>query len=274
MAKDVNLYSKEWCNIVFEGKNQEYGAYQIRQTSSKRHIIAFISVIFIAAFVAVLPALITNVKAAIDNMKAEGITDAIQTTVLDDVEIDIPDDFVPPELPPPPIVASIKFTAPEITKSEDMTDDDAMKSQADLIDSKSVVSIIDHIGDNDPNAVDARDLEQVKVIVQEKDDEPVRIAEQMPEFPGGMEELYAYIRRKTDYPQQARENFIQGTVLLEFVVGKDGAVDRVSVKVGTHPLLDKEAIRVVKTLPKWIPAKVNGKPVACWYTIPIAFTIQ
>jgi len=274
MAKDINLYSQEWCDIVFEGKNQDYGAYQVRLTSAKRHVIALIAILFLTVLVAFLPTIIAKAGEAIEKARAKGLEDVIKMTELDNVELDIPDDFVPPELPPPPMIASIKFTAPEITKTEEMTDDDAMKSQADLLDSKAAVSIMDYKGDDDLNAVDPRDIEVVKQVAPVKDEEPLKFADQMPEYPGGMEELYNYIRRATNYPQQAREAFIQGTVLLEFAVNRDGSIDRVSVKVSAHPLLDKEAVRVIKTLPKWIPGKVNGKPVPVWYTLPISYTIQ
>jgi protein TonB len=272
MAKDINLYSQEWCDIVFEGKNKDYGAYQIRRTSSKRHIVALIAVVIIAVFVAVLPTIITKVSEAVSRAIAGGITDEVKMTQLD-VEVELPDDFVPPELPPPPIVASIKFTAPEITRTEDMTDEDAMKSQQDLIDSKSVVSIIDHVGDADPNAVDARDLIVVKEVVQEE--EVIhKIVEQQPEFPGGLQELNAIIKKRLQYPQLAAENGIQGTTVVQFAVMKDGTVDKVTVYASAHPLLDREALRVVKTLPKWIPGKINGKGVNSYFIIPIVFTLQ
>jgi len=273
MAKDINLYSQEWCDIVFEGKNQDYGAYQVRLTSTRRNVIALISILVLTLFVAFLPTIISQAKGAIERLTAKGLDQEIKMTNLD-VEVEIPEDFVPPELPPPPMIASIKFTAPEITKTEEMTDDDAMKSQADLLDSKAAVSIMDYKGDDDLNAVDPRDVEMATKVAPVKEDEPLKFADQMPEYPGGMEELYAYIRRATIYPQQARENFIQGTVLVEFAVNKDGSIDRVSVKASAHPLLDKEAVRVVKTLPKWIPGKVNGKPVPVWYQLPVSYVIQ
>jgi len=273
MAKDINLYSQEWCDIVFEGKNQDYGAYQVRLTSTKRHVIALIAILILTVFVAFLPTIISQAKAAIEKARLSGFTEEIKMTQLDDVDLDIPDDFVPPELPPPPMIASIKFTAPEITKSEDMTDDDAMKAQSELLDSKAAVSIMDHKGDDDPNAVDARDLIIQKEIIQEENIIHTFV-EQMPEFPGGIEELYAFIKKQLVYPEQARNYGIQGTTMIQFVVTKNGTIDQVTVQVGVHPLLDKEAVRVVKLLPRWIPGKMNGKSVNCYYMIPIAFKIN
>jgi len=274
MAKDINLYSREWCDIVFEGKNQDYGAYQVRLTSSRRHVISILAIVALTILVAFLPTIINKAKEAIEKARMSGFTEEIKMTQLE-VEVELPEDFVPPELPPPPLIAQIKFTAPVITASEEMTDDDAIKSQEELTNTKAEVSIITYSGDDDPNAKSLIDvINEAKVITQEKEEEPHRFVDQMPEYPGGMEELYNLIRRKLVYPQQARDYNIQGTTLVEFVVSKDGKVDRVTVKVSSNPILDKEAVRVVSELPKWIPGKMNGKPVNCYYSIPIAFKLQ
>jgi len=104
--------------------------------------------------------------------------------------------------------------------------------------------------------------------------EPVRFADQMPVFPGGIDSLYAYIEKEKNYPKNSKNDYIYGTVLAEFAIMEDGSVDRVSIKVSAHPLLNEEAIRIIKSLPKWTPGKVNGKPVAVWYSLPISFAIQ
>jgi protein TonB len=225
----------------------------------------------VAAFIAALPTIISEVVAATKAISG-GITEETKIAELETIQDDI-DDFVKPEaLPPPPLMASIKFTPPEITASDQMTDDDAMKSQDELQVSKDVISIADVAGDPG-GTVDIRDLEVAKEIVQEE--EVIhKVVEQMPEFPGGPQELNAYIKKRLQYPQLAAENGIQGTSVINFAVMKDGSVDKVTVMVSSHPLLDKEAIRVVKTLPKWIPGKINGKGVNCYYTIPIVFTLQ
>jgi protein TonB len=272
MAKDVNLYSQEWCDIVFEGKNKDYGAYQIRLTSSKRHIIALIAILFLTAFVAFIPTIVTKVKeAATRRAIAAGLTEKTVMTELENLQDEL-EDIRPEALPPPPLIASIKFTPPVITASEDMTDDDAMKTQEELQTSDAVVSIADVVGDKD-GIVDIRDLEVAKEIVQEE--EVIhKVVEQMPEFPGGMQELNQLIKKRLQYPQLAAENGIQGTTVVQFAVMKDGSVDKVTVYASAHPLLDKEAIRVVKTLPKWIPGKINGKGVNSYFIIPIVFTLQ
>jgi len=106
------------------------------------------------------------------------------------------------------------------------------------------------------------------------DEKPLNTAEQLPEFEGGLDALYQFLRENIVYPKEARDNKIQGTVLLKFVVEKDGSIGKVEILQKVDLLLDAEAVRVVKMLPKWIPGKVMGKPVPVWYSLPISFSIQ
>ena len=100
------------------------------------------------------------------------------------------------------------------------------------------------------------------------------MVEQMPQFPGGPSELMKYIADHMKYPTIAQENGTQGRVTCQFVVGSDGSVRDVKVLRGVDPYLDKEAIRVIKSMPKWIPGKQNGKAVSVKYTVPIIFKLQ
>lgn len=109
----------------------------------------------------------------------------------------------------------------------------------------------------------------------EKEDEevPVRFVEEMPEFVGGVDSLYAFLGRTIRYPANARANGISGQVFIEFVVEKDGSINEAKVLVGVDPELDTEALRAVKTMPKWKPGKNNGEPIRCFFNIPIKFMI-
>jgi len=108
----------------------------------------------------------------------------------------------------------------------------------------------------------------------EKDENVYKFADVMPDFPGGMSELYKFIKENTTYPQEARDKGIEGTVVVTFVVTKEGSVTNVKVLTGVDPLLDAEAVRAVKSLPKWTPGKINGEPVSCWYNLPVTFTLN
>ena len=103
----------------------------------------------------------------------------------------------------------------------------------------------------------------------------LRPTEQMPEFPGGQAALMKFINENLRYPATAIENGIQGRVVVQFVVKKDGSVnDNIMIVRGVDPALDQEAIRVCKTLPKFIPGKQNGQPVNVWFTLPIIFNLS
>lgn len=102
---------------------------------------------------------------------------------------------------------------------------------------------------------------------------PMLFVEEMPEFPGGMDSLYAFLAREIQYPPIAKDNGITGTVLVEFVVEDDGRVTNAKVKVPLFPECDKEAVRAVMSMPKWKPGKNMGKPVRCYYQVPVTFRL-
>lgn len=115
-----------------------------------------------------------------------------------------------------------------------------------------------------PSEVDKRQCEDEAVTVT---------PDAYPQFPGGTEALVKFISANLEYPEQALRDSIEGKVLLQFVVEENGRVGRIKVARSVHRWLDNEAMRVVSILPPFIPAKVDGKPVACWFTLPINFAI-
>jgi TonB family protein len=116
--------------------------------------------------------------------------------------------------------------------------------------------------------------QQNNVIGEVEDETPFVVVEEMPMFPGGDIELLKYIMETTNYPQTAKENNIQGRVIIRFCVTAKGGVSQVSVLKGVSPDLDEEAMRVVRTLPAFIPGKQGGKAVPVWYMVPITFTLK
>ena len=98
--------------------------------------------------------------------------------------------------------------------------------------------------------------------------------EQMPEFPGGQAEMMKYLAQNIHYPANAAKNNVEGRVVLQFVIEKDGRIGEVKIARSVDPELDAEALRVVKSMPNFIPGRQDGKPVAVWYTIPISFKLQ
>ncbi|RUT72947.1 energy transducer TonB [Ancylomarina longa] len=118
---------------------------------------------------------------------------------------------------------------------------------------------------------------EIQVVEEEEEEDEAQvfvIVEDMPEFPGGQLELQKWIAKSIKYPVIAQENGITGRVFITFVINKVGSVENVRVVRGVDPSLDKEAIRVIKTMPKWKPGKQRGKPVKVSYTVPINFQLQ
>jgi len=269
MAK-IDLTSLEWCNLIFIGKNKKYGAYKMRLDSPKRHNIAMLIVLVVALVGFSIPRLIEMTKPEVK----EVMTEVTTLSQLDEPEVK-QEEFkkVEPLAPPPPALkSSIKFTAPVIKKDEDVHEDDEIKSQEQLTSTKMAISIADVKGNDEEHGKDIADLKQV--VTQAEEEKPYEMVEQMPSFPGGTQELLQYIAKNLKYPTIAQENGVQGRVICQFVVAKDGSVQNVRVVRSLDPYCDKEAIRVIQSLPKWIPGKQNGKTVPVYYTLPIVFKLQ
>ena len=176
--------------------------------------------------------------------------------------------------PPPALISSIKFTAPVIKKDEEVRDDEEIKSQEELTQTKVAISIADVKGNDELNGKDIAELKEVITKAPEAEEKPYTMVEQMPQFPGGDRELLSFIAKNLHYPTIAQENGIQGKVFVRFVVSATGDVKDVKVMRSLDPYCDKEAIRVIQSLPKWIPGRQNGRNVPVYYTVPITFKLQ
>lgn len=278
MKKSVNIDSAEWCDLVFEGKNKAYGAYALRQSSGKRHMVAFGVVVILMAFVSVLPQLIGVIN---EFTRRENLGAMDQTVELSNilVDVEIPEENIIREEiapPPPPMKSTIQFVPPTIVEDDKVTENE-MKTQDEVIESKLQVSIADVKGEDDKFGIDIAELDKHKVIMEEpkKDDNIIHHhVAQMPMYPGGEAELYRYISDNLKYPVIDQENGIQGRVTLRFVVDKTGKIDKVEIVKGVSVNCDKEAVRVVKSMPNWVPGKNNGEPVNVYFTLPIVFRLK
>ncbi|KAA6299968.1 MAG: hypothetical protein EZS26_003888, partial [Candidatus Ordinivivax streblomastigis] len=161
----------------------------------------------------------------------------------------------------------------EIDKDENVRDEDLMANAQELTDSKAAISVatVEH-GSKD--GIDIADLNDHKIVIQEKEPEIHNLVEIMPGFPGGEAELMKWLKDNIKYPPTAAEQGIKGRVVVRFVVRPDGSVDKVEIVRPLDPSLDREALRVVKKMPKWLPGKQNGVAVHVYYTLPINFTLQ
>mgnify|MGYP005924032243 CR=1 FL=1 len=271
MAK-VDLSSQAWCDLVFSGKNKAYGAYKMRETSPRRHNIAVILVIVIALIGFSIPTLI---KMATPKQK-EVMTEVTTLSQLEEPEVKQEEmKRIEPVAPPPPALkSSIKFTAPVIKKDEEVRDEDEIKSQTELTETKVAISIADVKGNDEEHGKDIADLKQVVTQAEPEPEKVFDMVEQMPTFPGGQQELMSYLGKNIKYPTISQEMGSAGRVIVQFVVDKDGSISNPEVVRGVDAYLDKEAIRVISGMPKWKPGVQNGKKVRVKYTVPVVFRLQ
>lgn len=269
MQRNIDINSQEWCEIVFEGKNKNYGAYELRNLSFKRHRTALIIVSILFVLALLLPGFIKTVMPK----KKERM---VEVTSLSDLKVEQakPKEEIITAPPPPPLKSSIKFTPPVIKPDEEVADDEEIKTQEELNEAKVTISVADIKGTDEENGIDVAELNQNQEITQEPVEEVFLIVEQMPEFPGGEAALRKYIADHVKYPVTAQEMSIQGKVYVTFIVDSSGKVTKVTIARGIDPALDKEALRVINSLPKWTPGKQRGKAVSVSYTVPINFTLN
>ena len=284
MAKDVDLTSKEWTDIVFEGKNKDFGAYKLRESSVKRHTKAIVWVLICLA--ALLIFLILSVSGVFSKPEEEQVvTSTEQEIATFDAEEEIEEEeeeeqFQLPEEPqevvaPEEVANQQQVTDLLIVEDDKIEDDKQVKNQEDVLNNEAAVGAVDITeGTNDLNKIAIK--EEVIAAPKVEDEQPVSIAmvEQKPEFPGGEAAMYKWLSENIVYPSAASEEGVQGRVVVEFVVGKDGTNTNVRIVRPRHPALDKEALRVVKAMPKWMPGRNNGQPVKVTYTLPVTFKLQ
>jgi protein TonB len=246
-------------DIVFENRNKEYGAYKLRKKYNRNVIIGLIISTLILGTAVITPYL--NAKAAINKSKR-----AERQVEIKMENLDQPNEQVAPPPPPPPPpqdVVQQAYTAPVVV---------------DSVKPEEAVQLMSA----DQAQVEVRDadvVEEVAVVAEEVQEdvdaaEPFVVVEEMPMFPGGDAAIQKYIGDNVIYPEVAKENNIQGRVIVKFCVTSKGGVDKVEILKGVDPELDAEVVRVVKTLPKFKPGKQGGKPVPVWYTIPINFQLK
>ncbi len=274
----IDLISSDWVDLVFEGRNKAYGAYRLRKSTTKRNILAMVAVVIllIVAFI------ILTVKNFVDEQRAKvAMTQVAELTNYDQpkkkAEVKQKKVEVEPERVVERVKSSIKFTAPVIKKDEEVKPDEELKTQDELMSTKTAIGSFDVKGNDDANG---EILKAKEVIAEpeppkhEEENKVFDIVEQQPLFPGGPAALMKYLSENTKYPVVAQEYGVQGRVTVQFVVEKDGSISDVHVLRGVDPSLDKEAVRVVKSMPRWTPGKQNGITVRVNYRVPVLFRLQ
>ena len=277
MAK-VDLIDNSWVDLVFEGKNQAYGAYQLRKDTGKRNVKALVWVLIgIALIFAIAYANLAIQNAMKQNVSVETDVELSKLAQKKEAKVERkePVKVEMEQKVVEKVKSSVKFTAPEIKKDDEVKPEDELKSQDDLSKTNTAIGVFDVKGNDE---AEGEVLKAKEVVVDEKPKEEETkvfdVVEQMPQFPGGPQALFEYLSKNIKYPVVAEENGIQGRVIVTFVVERDGSITDVKVAKSVDPSLDKEAMRVVKSMPHWIPGKQNGAAVRVKYTVPVTFRLQ
>ncbi len=276
---NIDLINSEWSNLVFEGKNKEYGAYVLREETGKRNVYSMLFLVAVAVIIAIIVAIVGVVQNAMQqNVTVETDIELSKLAQKKEAKVERKEPIQKVELEQrvvEKVKSSVKFTAPEIKKDDEVKPEDEIKSQDDLAKTNTAIGTFDVKGNDE---AEGEVLKAKEVIADEKPKEEETkvfdVVEQMPEFPGGQGALLKWISENIKYPTIAEENGIQGRVVCTFVVERDGSVTDVQVARSIDPSLDKEAVRVLKKMPRWIPGKQNGSAVRVKYTVPVTFKLQ
>ncbi|MCX6184488.1 MAG: energy transducer TonB [Flavobacterium sp.] len=253
----LDLLKNEWLDIVFEGRNKSYGAYDLRKSDTKTTTRAFILGAVIFAFLVSIPLLASLIPESSDddmNMDKKIITVKLPPK-------DKPKENIPPPPPPPPKVDQVKFVKPVVAKAEEVVEEPPKIKE--IVDKKLGAETIK----GDPDAeLSVEPVGNGDVVEEDNSIYNTAGIEVKPDFPGGIEKFYKFVGKNYQVPE---EEGLKGKVFVSFVVEKDGSLTDIKVIRDIGYGTGKEAIRVLKSCPKWNPGEQNGKKVRVLYSLPI-----
>ena len=253
-------------DIIFEGRNKEYGAYQLRSRQTKHSIIGFGAGSFLILLLFAGPLILQYLKAEEETMKVQ-TTRTLKYSELSappPIEIDRPPDPVRVA----PKVKSIKYLKPVAKPDEEVPDEEDLPTLDELAEATPSTVDIDA-----PDSV-IYDIEDVGGVEEEIVDEPFVIVEIMPRFPGGEQAMFEFLGQHLTYPSFAAEVELEGRVYVSFIVDATGKVSDAKIERGIGMGCDEEALRVVNMMPDWSPGQQGGRFVPVKYVLPIAFVIE
>ncbi|HEY4149384.1 MAG TPA: energy transducer TonB [Chitinophagaceae bacterium] len=274
MLDSNKIMSADVLDIIFDGRNKDYGAYELRKTYNKRLTTALLVMAAILAIV-FIGVLVANFIDANSNSKPL----VVQDVQLEEIKQEDKKNEPPPPPPPPkqepPKVEMAKFTPPKIVKDEEVKEEEKPPEQEKLEDTK--IGTVNQEGIKDEGLVAPVDngkgvVEQPKKVEEDWDKTFTKV-EIESDYPGGQGAWLRYLQKNLQYPQDAIDNEIQGTVTVQFIVDKEGVVSDVEAISGPNELRS-EAVRVIKKSGKWEPAVQNGRKVKSYKKQPITFRLE
>ena len=273
----IDLISNDWIELVFAGRNHAYGAYQLRKSTGKRNLW---SMVFVAAVAALAYVGLAAYNTYQEQQKARFEAEMEASLLEQKKEAKVEKKTEAPKIEVQKVEkvkSSIAFTPPVIKKDSEVKPEEEMKTQDELNENKTAIGAFDVKGNDEEGGTVLKAVEEIATPEPPKHEEENKVfdvVEQMPSFPGGPSALMAYLSSHVKYPAVAEENGLQGRVTVQFVVEKDGSVTDVKTMKSVDPSLDREAERVVRSMPKWIPGKQNGSAVRVKYFVPVVFRLQ
>ena len=256
----LDLLKNQWLEIVFEGRNKAYGAYDLRKSVTKNTFRAFIIGTIIFVILVSIPTIMRMIPDATD----ETTLDQKITTVKLPPKKEKPKENLPPPPPPPPKVDQVKFVKPVVAKADEVVEEIVViKDLKDKNIGKETIK-------GDPDAeLTVEPVGTGVAAVVEEDNTVYNTAgiEVKPDFPGGMEKFNQFVAKNYQAPE---EEGLKGKVYVTFVVEKDGSLTDIKVLRDIGYGTGKEAIRVLNKCPKWTPGEQNGKKVRCTFSLPIS----
>lgn len=262
------LFKSSWTDIIFQGKNQEYGAYELRKIYNKNINRALVIAVIVFSSLISLPVILTYLNVGKEE-KVENVEINLELLPPPPVDPNTPPPPPPPKIELPKVAAAVKFLPPKVEEDEKVQEDpptvDEMKDKVISTENVKGEEGIDNMIEEPAPA---------QVIEEPKQEEVFLVVEEMPDFPGGQAAMMKYIATNIKYPRVASQQGLEGRVIVTFVINGQGEVANVEVVKGIGGGCDEEAIRVIKSLPKWKPGKQNGRPVSVKFTVPIKFALN
>ena len=270
------ILSADILDIIFEGRNKEYGAYELRKSYNRRlwtalGSMALLCVLMFGGY------FLSSAFSGDDDSKKVNVQDVQLEEVKQEEKHEEPPPPPPPKPPDPPKVEMTKFTPPKIVKDEEVKEEEKPPEVEKLEETK--IDVVNQEGVKDegivaPPVEDAgKGVVEAPKKVEEDWDKTFTKVEIESEYPGGAAAWQRYLNRNLRYPQDAIDNEIQGTIVVQFIVDKEGMVSDVEAISGPKELRD-EAVRVIKKSGKWTPAVQNGRQVKSYKKQPITFKLE
>ncbi len=266
--QDSKLQNNTIESYIFDGKNTDYGAYQLRQKVNKNMAKGVLIGMGILTLVYAVPLLIDYFFADKQDMRQ------VEAEVTPFSELTAPPPIPPEPKPPepikaPPKVATQKFVRPELKPDEEVIDEELIPTVTELQISNPGRETREGTGDIHADYIP-------QVIVEEPPPPPPKeeiysYVEQFPEFPGGERAMQEYISKNIRYPPPALAAGIEGVVVVQFVVWRDGSIRDINIARDIGGGCGQEAVRIISSMPTWNPGEQNGRPVSVKYTLPIRF---